>query len=56
MKASDTKMHCTAIPNFLADEAFERKAVEKENTVIAVGRLHPVKGFASGRSELRFAP
>lgn len=45
VKASDTKMHCTAIPNFLADEAFERKAVEKENTVIAVGRLHPVKGF-----------
>ncbi len=45
VKDRDTKMHCAAIPNFLADEAFERKAGEKENTVIAVGRLHPVKGF-----------
>lgn len=45
VKDSDTKMQCVAIPNFLADEAFERKAVEKEDTVVTVGRLHPVKGF-----------
>lgn len=45
LKGKKTKMKCVSIPNFLDINEFPKKEFEKEKTVIAVGRLHQVKGF-----------
>lgn len=45
VKEKNTDMKCVAIPNFLDVNEFPEKEFEKEKTVIAIGRLHPVKGF-----------
>jgi glycosyltransferase involved in cell wall biosynthesis len=45
IKEKNTDMKCVVIPNFLDVNEFSEKNFEKEKTVIAIGRLHPVKGF-----------
>lgn len=45
MMQQNLKTKCITIPNFLEMQPVT-KLVEKENQVIAVGRLHEVKGFA----------
>lgn len=44
MKGHNEKTKCICIPNFLEEEAIDN-SIQKENQVIAVGRLHSVKGF-----------
>lgn len=44
MKGYNEKTKCICIPNFLEEEAIDN-SIQKENQVIAVGRLHSVKGF-----------
>lgn len=43
LKGHNDKTKCLCIPNFLEEE--EIKNVHKEKQVVAVGRLHSVKGF-----------
>ena len=44
MKGHNEKTKCICIPNFLEEEAIDN-SIQKENQIIAVGRLHSVKGF-----------
>ncbi|MDU4888893.1 MAG: glycosyltransferase [Clostridium sp.] len=44
MKDHNSKTKCICIPNFLENEPID-KSISKEKQVIAVGRLHSVKGF-----------
>lgn len=43
LKGHNSKTKCICIPNFLENK--DIKTIKKEKQVIAVGRLHPVKGF-----------
>lgn len=43
MAPGNTHTRCVAIPNFYTDEVFGEG--DKTHTVVAVGRLHPEKGF-----------
>lgn len=45
MKGHNEKTRCIAIPNFLEDVSVSVELEKKEKIVVAVGRLHPVKGF-----------
>lgn len=39
------RTQCVVMPNFLPDTEVEIQPVPRENQAVAVGRLHPVKGF-----------
>lgn len=45
MQGYNAHTHCVAIPNFLEVTINDAASVQREKTVIAVGRLHPVKGL-----------
>lgn len=45
IKDTNKKTHCVTMENFLEDDNFSVDFEKKEKKVLAVGRLHPVKGF-----------
>ena len=45
MSKTNTRTKCVTVENFLPSEDIETKLDKKQKTVVAVGRLHTVKGF-----------
>ena len=45
MKGHNTHTQCITIGNFLKEDPCPTSPIQRENQVIAVGRLHPDKGF-----------
>lgn len=45
MMKDNHRTKCVTVPNFLPDTKYSAVAASVENQAVAVGRLHPVKGF-----------